>query len=317
MAHATTPLVTALSRAVRRDRRRLARAMEGARQGDVTGVHATRVACRRLRAAIPLAEAAGRDSRRADRALRRLMKTLGPIREADVAGAVLEEAARAADWSPAVVGRVDRAVRKQRDRLRASAHRVLEAFEMDELLADLEGLARAIEREASDIGAARALAARVRQRAAELVAAIDQAGTLYLAEPLHAVRLAAKKLRYALELAQAAPGGHVGPAQRRLRRAQVLLGGLHDLQTVQAAIQRVAARGGPARATLRTLGEMDRALEGRCRAAHAAFLRLAPGLRAVAARLARAVALGSLQPRPARMSHAAAGRPAGAAGGRR
>ncbi len=315
MADATTLRATALSRAVRRDSRRFARAIARARQGDAGGVHATRVACRRLREAIPLAPAAGRDSRRAERALRRLMKALGPIREADVARAVLEEAARASDWPPAVVGRVDRAVRKRRERGWASARAVVDAVDRDELSADVEGLARAIERDLSDAAAARALAGRVRQRAAEVVAAIDQAGTLYLAEPLHAIRLAAKKLRYALDLAQAA-GVRLGSAQRRLRRAQVMLGELRDLQTVQAAMQGVAARADVARATQRTLSEMDRILEARCRAVHAAFLRAAPGLRLLASRLARTVALGTLKPRPARMSHAGARRAAGVSGGR-
>ena len=41
---------------------------------------------------------------------------------------------------------------------------------------------------------------RVARRAASLKAAIDEAGAVYLPERLHAVRIAVKKLRYAVEL---------------------------------------------------------------------------------------------------------------------
>lgn len=255
-----------------------------------------------------MAPAAGRDARRADRALRRLLKTLGPIREADVARAVLEETARAADWPPAIVGRVDRGVAKRRDRAWTPIHAALEALDTDDLLAELEGRAQAITCDAADAAVARALAGRVRQRAAELGAAIDRAGTLYRAETLHAIRIAAKKLRYVVELAPAAPGWRMGADARRLRRVQVMLGALRDFQSVQTEIRRAAARAGARRATLRALAEMDRDLEVRCRATHAAFLRVLPGLRALSTRLVRAVVLGALKPRPARMSFLTEGR---------
>ena len=46
-----------------------------------------------------------------------------------------------------------------------------------------------------------AVDARVARRATRLNQAVDAAGALYLSERLHAVRIAVKKLRYALELA--------------------------------------------------------------------------------------------------------------------
>jgi CHAD domain-containing protein len=309
--------VTALSRAIRRDRRRLARAIAGARQGDADGVHDARVACRRLREALPSAAAAGRDPRRTDRALRKLMKTLGPVREADVTRAVLEATARTAEWPPAIVSRVDRTVRKRRDRAWAPVPAALDALHLDRVLEEVEEIGRAVARDGSNAAVARALAAHVRQRAAELARAIDHAGTLYVPEPLHVIRLAAKKLRYALELAPATAGWSSAPARRQLRHTQVLLGGLRDLQIVQAEVNRVAARLTPGPAALGTLGEMDREIEARCRKLHAAFLRAAPGLRTVASRLSRAVALGAVKPRPVRMTQAVAVRAAGASGGRR
>ena len=60
-----------------------------------------------------------------------------------------------------------------------------------------------------------AVEARVARRAAALKHAIDEAGSVYLPERLHAVRIALKKLRYGLELWLEAAG-----SKRTCRSAQ-------------------------------------------------------------------------------------------------
>ena len=76
------------------------------------------------------------------------------------------------------------------------------------------------------------LEARVARRASALAEAIDEAGAVYLSERLHAVRIAVKKLRYALELSVDVAGQKSTPELTQLRRAQEVLGRLHDLQVL-------------------------------------------------------------------------------------
>ena len=169
-----------------------------------------------------------------------------------------------------------------------------------------------MEADASGRPWSRALAQRVRARSTDLVRAIDHAGTLYVPDALHRIRLAAKKLRYLLELPPSDAAWRPGPARGRLRRAQSALGALGDLQLLQREVQRLAARAGGARRKRQALTAIDRDLETRCRAAHAEVLRSLPALRDLAERLGRVGALDAVHPRAARM---ASGQTAPVAGG--
>src|SRR4029450_3439796 len=79
-------------------------------------------------------------------------------------------------------------------------------------------------------------------RAAPPREAAESAGALYAPEALHAVRIAAKKLRYALEVARAVRVAGAASAARRLRQYQDLLGVVHGLQIVSAHASRPSAR---------------------------------------------------------------------------
>ena len=71
------------------------------------------------------------------------------------------------------------------------------------------------------------------------------AGQIYAAEQLHVVRIATKKLRYALELVADARMAPVRPLLGTLKRAQETLGRLHDLQIIEqhvAAVRRCRRR---------------------------------------------------------------------------
>ena len=90
-----------------------------------------------------------------------------------------------------------------------------------------------------------AIDARVAQRAARLRDGDREAGAVYLPERLHAVRIAVKKLRYAVELGgRRVAATAATPTLRALKRGQELLGRMHDLQML---IDRVRAGAGVAR----------------------------------------------------------------------
>ena len=86
-----------------------------------------------------------------------------------------------------------------------------------------------------------ALGARLVNRAKALTVAMAAAGHMYAPEQLHQVRIAAKKLRYALELAKDAGIRSATARVRAVKRAQDTLGRLHDLQVLQTHVVAVQA----------------------------------------------------------------------------
>ena len=109
--------------------------------------------------------------------------------------------------------------------------------------------------------------------------------------PLHATRLAAKKLRYALELAQDAARLPLGADLRQLEALQTLLGRLHDFQIVQEQTQVAIADVSIDRTAVRSLEAFDSAIERTCRELHAKFLAVVPRLSRLADCISRDVTL--------------------------
>ncbi len=226
---------------------------------------------------------------------------MGPVRELDVARRVLEATAAVEEWPTSVVAALDAAGERRRARAARAMMAKLERLDDRAVLQAVDAVRSAVEGDEVGQVWTKALAQRVRTRAADLASAIDHAGTLYVAAPLHEIRLAAKKLRYSLEIVPAGSVWRTGSARGRLRRAQTSLGALSDLQIAQHEVQRFAARSGGLRATRQALAVIDRHLEARCRATHANILRSLPGLRTLSGRLARASALEAFPLRAARM----------------
>ena len=148
-------------------------------------------------------------------------------------------------------------------------------LDLDRLRARLEAVAAAVDSETLRRVWERALAERLRRRATRLLRAIDEAGTLYVPERLHAVRIAAKKLRYGLELTRQASGLPVGALAASIKRVQDVLGRLHDLQVLAGQVREMAARSRKAAAGSEAILT---ALERECRAQHARYLARRAGL---------------------------------------
>jgi CHAD domain-containing protein len=267
-------------RLLRQRVRAVTEALPAAAAGEVRGVHRARVATRRLRAWLPalggLADAG--PLRRLRRAVRRLTRALGPVRELDVALGHLDSIGRDAGVPDRVLARVRGQLRTQRLAARRDLLQALERHPADRLTA----LAETIGIEPADAeplmaAAVREARARAAQRALALSAAIGAAGPLYAAEPLHEVRIAAKQLRYALEVDLALSGSRAERQVRQLKGLQDILGLVHDYEVLAAhvrAVQSDSAVGQPAVA--RHLDTLLLALERACRAGHARFLRARP-----------------------------------------
>jgi CHAD domain-containing protein len=237
-------------------------------------VHKARVASRRVREALPvlLAEAPARRRRRLRKQAERITRALGPVRELDVSMAVIDElAAQLGAHDPgltAVRREIDaeRRPRRQRlsGRLRGVDGRRLRA-RGDRYLAEALRASAAFE-----LSAAAVLLIRLTRRVDELEAAVEAAGPLYGAEPIHNVRIATKKLRYAFELAHDLKLLRSRRVLTRLRAMQQTLGRLNDLQVLVRRAEALRARA--RRLDGEALTTLIATLEARCRERHARYL---------------------------------------------
>jgi CHAD domain-containing protein len=252
----------------------LRRTLAGVRQGDVGAIHQARVATRRLRETLPLVHG-GKPGRRLQRAARGFTQALGPVRELDVALLMLAELERHAGVPRAAVRYLRRAIRDERRELHREVVRRLKDIDFDRLQ---RKTVAAVERHRTaphavarqeQVAAARGRAGR---RAERLEATIEIAGAIYLSERLHDVRIAVKKLRYALEIVRHLSGSRAEARIRTLKRAQDLLGRMHDLEVLIARTRALQA------ATVRDLqlsSDLDqfvRHLETDCRQLHAQYI---------------------------------------------
>jgi CHAD domain-containing protein len=258
-------------------------------RGDQAALHKARLATRRIREALPLLSASDK-VRRLERKVRRITRALGPIRELDVALQILDEVETSGEVSRPALARVRQALARERHALEADMKRRIAACNV----AKLRKRALAAARKAGGDGSAQGDPARLAQahmraarRAERLRGAIEGASGIYLPDRLHDVRIAVKKLRYALELvgelsrsrgprrAQSARRSPKAPNARikTLAMVQDALGRMHDLEILIARTRGVqGASGAPA---LKLSGELDRLVrrfETECRLLHGQYM---------------------------------------------
>lgn len=269
----------------------LARALPAARKGDPDAVHQARVATRRVREALPLV-GEGRAARKVGRTVRRLTAALGPVRELDVALQTLDDFDAAGEVPHDAARCLAEAVSEERRPLFTQLVKQIDRIEMPKLRAKAAAAARKTARQSPTrgrdperIAAARARAAR---RAVRLRASIEVAAGIYIPERLHVVRIAVKKLRYSLEVARELSGSRAVARIRTLKRAQDLLGRLHDLEVL---IARTRALQASAKAPdLRLSAHLDglvRRLETECRQLHGRYMASRSGLLKICDRVQR------------------------------
>lgn len=288
--HVTTRIGALLTRAIRANAERMAADLPSAVRGDSDGIHDVRVASRRLRAALPIAgEAARVDVRALSRDVRRVTRALSAVREADVVRDLIQALPGGDGRMPAAIAHVDARCARWRAREGKAARAALEKLDAPHLASRLDALADALA-EAAEAQMAAAFVAETRRRLRVLAEALDEAGMVYAVEPLHRLRIAAKKLRYVLETGSRALPGIGARATRRLRRLQGRLGHLHDMQMAQQYVRMAAAEALATPSLGAELANLDRALEIQCRKGHADALKTTAGFDQLLADLHRASA---------------------------
>jgi len=267
----SSPLVRLFERRTRALRRHVSAAIAGT---DV-GVHQARVASRRLREAVPVLTAGLHHSKsgKAQRKIRRLTQALGTVRELDVTLHLIDELSERSGVPRAALAEVRAQVIEDRERRRAVMLDRLERVDTDKLARRLGAVRQALLHPSSRHSWRASLALRIAKRARRLEKAIEDAGQIYAPEPLHQVRIAAKKLRYSLEIADESTAAPCGPTLKVIKRVQDALGRLHDLQIL---LHHVAAVGAAPRGRRSTpdagLAILSRLIEDECRHLHGRYV---------------------------------------------
>ena len=204
--------------------------------GGVDGVHAARIATRRIRALLPLTG----EWHRPDvvdglyQRFRAIGRALGRVRDADVRILLLQHLEpRIPSAASALAG-----VRQQQERRRIELMRkLIKQIERNGLF---ELMREAIPgRRVSTgwrTGSGRRWQQQLRsilsERAETAIDAIRHATGVYFPHRAHSARIAIKKLRYVLEIAEATRTFRTTEAIADLKKAQDILGDLHDRQVL-------------------------------------------------------------------------------------
>ena len=263
------------------------RALHGLDGGDVSAVHHSRVASRRLREILPVLQIESRVAHRLGRRLRKVTQRLGTVRELDVLSLLIDELAASGRYDLSAIRRVGASVSRDRKRARG---RLLDKLPLEELHRISGKLGRAAE----DLKMQKpsrewrwAIEARLTHRALAVKTALAEAGSLYLPERLHLVRIAIKKLRYACEVAVEAGVSNRKGELRSLKRSQDILGRLHDTQVLVDRVRRVQASLVTSDGLMsRKLDMLIAGLENDCRLLHGRFMHQRAALLAVCDRSA-------------------------------
>ena len=211
--------------------------LPGVLDGVEASIHDARIATRRIRELLPLLGDPKRRTPIEDLQARfkRVGRSLGRVRDADVRLALLATLeTRMPHVAPALV-----VLRQQREterlRLLRKLVKKLERLEAVRLIEMLDEHRLSVTGSMSwGISAGRTwrrdLGWTLRVRAADTAAAIEHATGVYFPHRAHNARIAIKKMRYAMEIADETSSTDRRPEIRELKKAQDLLGELHDRQ---------------------------------------------------------------------------------------
>lgn len=274
---------------------RFTRMLHGLDDSDIRALHRTRVASRRLRELLPVLQLQGKVTAELARRLQKITQRLGKIRELDVLLLLIESLRATGRHDVESLALVSTAIARERVEARKRLEARLPLRELRRVGAKLGKIGAAFKsddqgallRRAPQRALRWAVDARIERRGEALKSAIEHAGAVYLPERLHAVRIALKKFRYAVELGdEIAADGKLTAPLRLLKRHQDLLGRWHDRQVLIDRVRQVQASLMPPKvAAWRGLDQLVNALENDCRGLHARYVRQGGALAEVCHRL--------------------------------
>jgi CHAD domain-containing protein len=228
------------ARYVRRQARQLAEQLNGLRAAeDIEFVHRARVATRRLRAALQMFDNcfAAKQIKRWQKAIRRTTTKLGNARDRDVQIEFLcgiLSVLNAKECFPGIA-RLLVQLERDRERLQRKVVKAVDRLEtkgvLQEMLQKTKRILRRAEPQPEDVQTPVALVRTQRHIHRQLKELLRHEESL--ADPAdreghHALRIAAKRLRYTLEIARPVYPGRLEESVEAIKRVQSLLGDIHD-----------------------------------------------------------------------------------------
>jgi CHAD domain-containing protein len=225
--------VRRLDQAISRNLAILFSTISGIRDGQSDAIHDARVATRRLRAALPLAWAESPNTEWASsfETIRQMGKQLGRVREVDVALDALPSLEARVPPAAAAIAELRRELTQRQAKRRRRLIKNVERLSLDRLstVRLVPGRRLSLARDRRWHAVERAIV----DHAESLRQAVIDASGVYFPNRVHRVRVETKKLRYVLELVVRAESSAL---LKRLRRAQEILGELHDHQMLALAV---------------------------------------------------------------------------------
>ena len=206
------------------------------RDGDPDSVHQARVTTRRIRAGLALTWGLNAE---VIKTFRMISRQLGGVRELDVTRELLEKLQPQLPEAAVAITLLRQDIGRAQHRRRRRLIKALDGI-------NLRRLGRRIASAPEGWAAVSAvwhdwrdqLLDELGTRATNVKAAIDRASGVYMPNRVHDVRIAIKKLRYALELANATGASDDVQVMTELKGAQELLGRLHDWQVLSRVIHK-------------------------------------------------------------------------------
>jgi CHAD domain-containing protein len=257
--------------------------------GDLLAMHRTRVASRRLREILPILELDAPVAARLARRLKTVTVELGSVRELGVLVALVAELQDSGQFDAKTLRRIGNAMATSYAAARKQLLERLPVRDVERLARKLAKVGRGLRDDKPSRAWQWAIDARVNRRANTLLAALDIAGSIYLQERLHDVRIALKKFRYALEISSEAAGEKRSSDVRVLKRHQDILGDLHDLQLLIDRIREIQPSiASPGDTMWSKIDAIVVSLEDECRRLHAKFIRRQGEIRAICEQASRA-----------------------------
>jgi hypothetical protein len=262
---------------------RFTRMLHRLNKGDCAALDGAWAATRRLRELMPVLQVEPAAVRKLAARLRKLGRRLASARELRAALTVLDQLIATDRRGRHAVARVRQEMQTLAEDACAGFVRKRAAHETERLRAKLDALLSRVSRPPAAKFGIRdlrwAVSARVARRALGVKDAVNAAGSVYLAERLQHLRVALIKLRFGAELGLDVSVSVTATDLRTVQGLERVLGRLHHMQLLIDRIRGVQGRlATPDLKAWRDLDDLVDAVETRCRALHARYVRDREGL---------------------------------------
>jgi CHAD domain-containing protein len=227
----------------RRDAEELLALLPKIRNGEPEAIHEARLATRKLRAAIPVLEAAGALERHDLAASMKLAgRALGAVRDLNVAIDSLHDIERRAPSTAAAAATLRAHLVPRRARRLRQLLKRLESLDLKSQLESLVSSGRGRLSGRRLRGGVHAALSAIPDHVEAVNAAVEHATGVYFPKRAHRVRVTVKKLRYLVELLDEHARAE-RPSLRPLKRIQQTLGTIHDREVLSTWLRKVSRHG--------------------------------------------------------------------------